>query len=113
MNVYNKSTIIEFYKKHKEVKLALQVWYEEVELNQWKTPNALKQFYGGALSVLKNNRVVFNIKGNHYRLVASINYEKGWVFIKFIGKHNEYDKIDANSIDRFEPKPKTNPGTEN
>ncbi len=85
MNVYNKSSIIEFYKKHSDAKIPLQVWYEEIEFGTWKTPNELKQYYGGSLSVLKNSRVVFDIKGNDYRLVAAVNYENGWLFIKFIG----------------------------
>lgn len=106
MNIYNKSSIIEFYKKHSIAKIALEVWYEEVELKNWKSPNQLKQDYGGTVSVLKNSRAVFDIKGNDFRLVAVINYENGWLFIKFIGTHKEYDKIDANTIDVYKPKKK-------
>ena len=51
--------------------------------------------------IITNDRVVFNIKGNKYRLVASINYQKGWLFIKFIGTHSEYDKIDAATIEVY------------
>ncbi len=104
MNVYNKSSIIEFYKKHSDAKIPLQVWYEEIEFGTWKTPNELKQYYGGSLSVLKNSRVVFDIKGNDYRLVAAVNYENGWLFIKFIGTHKDYDRIDANTIDLYRKK---------
>lgn len=104
MNIYNKSSIIEAYKKHKNSRLSLEIWYEEVESKTWKTPNQLKQEYRGNISILKNGRVVFNIKGNDYRLVAAINYENGWLFIKFIGTHQEYDKIDANTIDVYKPK---------
>lgn len=93
--------------------MALEVWYEEMELHAWKTPNTLKLFYGGAVSILKNSRVVFDIKGNHYRLVAAINYEKGWVFIKFIGTHAAYDKTDANTIDLYRPKSKLSPKGDN
>jgi mRNA interferase HigB len=63
----------------------------------WRTPNDVKQTYINA-SILKNSRVVFNIKGNSYRLVAKFNFEKQWIFIRFIGTHDEYDKIDANTI---------------
>ena len=104
MNIYNKSSIIEAYRKHRNARLSLEIWYEEVESKTWKTPNQLKQEYRGNISILKNGRVVFNIKGNDYRLVAAINYENSWVFIKFIGTHQEYDKIDANSIDVYKPK---------
>jgi mRNA interferase HigB len=62
-----------------------------------KSPNEVKQTYGNA-SILKDGRIVFNIKGNSYRLVAKFNFEKQWVFIRFIGTHEEYDRIDANTI---------------
>jgi len=101
MNVYNKSSIIEFYKRHGVAKIPLQVWYEEIEFGTWKSPNELKRDYGGSVSILKNSRVVFNIKGNYYRLVAALNYENAWLFIKFIGTHKEYDRIDANTIDLY------------
>ena len=106
MNIYNKSSLIKFYSKVGAAKIALEIWYEEVESKIWKTPNQLKQEYRGNISVLKNNRVVFNIKRNDYSLVAAINYENKWLFIKFIGTHNEYDKIDANTIDQFKTKNK-------
>lgn len=62
-----------------------------------KNPNDVKKTYTNA-SILKNNRIVFNIKGNNYRLIVKFNFEKQWVFIKFIGTHLDYDKIDANNI---------------
>ena len=65
--------------------------------SDWKTPNEVKQTYANA-SILKDSRIVFNIKGNSYRLVAKFYYEKQWIFIRFIGTHEAYDKIDANSI---------------
>ncbi len=106
MNIYNKSSVIEFYEKHGDAKVPLEVWYEEVELKKWKSPNQVKQDYGGNVSILKNSRAVFDIKGNDYRIVAAVNYENGWVFIKFIGTHGEYDKIDANTINLYKPKKK-------
>lgn len=108
MNIYNKSSIIEFYAKHSDAKVPLEIWYEEVETKSWKTPNKLKAEYGGNVSVLRNNRAVFDIKGNDYRIVAVINYENGWLFIKFIGTHAAYDKIDANTVDLYKPKKRTN-----
>lgn len=106
MNVYNKSSIVEFYKTHASSKLPLQIWYEEMEAKFWKSPNKLKQDFGGNVSILKNGRAVFNIKGNDYRIVTTINYDFGWVFIKFIGTHKDYDKIDANTIDLYKSKTK-------
>lgn len=101
MNIYNKSSLIEFYKKHADAKIPLEVWHEELELKKWKSPNQLKQDYGGNVSILKNGRAVFGIKGNNYRIITAIHYEHGWVFIKFIGTHTEYDKVDANAIDLY------------
>lgn len=65
--------------------------------SEWRTPNYVKMTYANA-SILKDNRIVFNIKGNSYRLVAKFNFEKQWIFIRFIGTHTEYEKIDANTI---------------
>ena len=64
---------------------------------KWFSPNDVKQTYINA-SILKDSRVVFNVKGNSYRLVVKFNYEKQWAFIRFIGTHAEYDNIDANTI---------------
>jgi mRNA interferase HigB len=63
----------------------------------WKSQNDVKNTYAN-VSILKDNRVVFIIKGNAYRLVAKFNFEKQWIFIRFIGSHTDYDKIDANTI---------------
>ena len=65
--------------------------------SNWERPNDVKETFVNA-SVMKNNRIIFNIKGNSYRLVAKFNYEKQWIFVKFIGTHSEYNKIDANTI---------------
>ncbi|MEI8226476.1 MAG: type II toxin-antitoxin system HigB family toxin, partial [Bacteroidota bacterium] len=75
----------------------LKTWYDTAMSSDWKSPNEVKKTYVHA-SILKNNRIVFNIKGNSFRLVAKFNFEKQWVFIKFIGTHIEYNKIDANMI---------------
>ena len=92
-----KRTIHEFWEIFPDSKDYLETWYETVKGAEWKTPNDIRQFYA-TVSILKNSRVVFNIKGNDYRLVAKINYEKQWLFIRFIGTHKEYDKIDADNI---------------
>ena len=65
--------------------------------SDWRTPAYVKKTYVNA-SILKDSRIVFNIKGNAYRLIAKFNFEKQWVFIRFIGSHKEYDKIDADTI---------------
>ncbi|HEX8515802.1 MAG TPA: type II toxin-antitoxin system HigB family toxin [Bacteroidia bacterium] len=113
MNIYNRSSIIEFYTKHGDAKIPLEVWYEEVGSKKWKSPNQLKQDYGGSVSILKNSRAVFDVKGNDYRVITAINYENGWVLIKFIGTHREYDNIDADTVDMYKPKKKKKTKTDN
>ncbi len=76
---------------------ALDDWYANVKRAVWKEPADIKAKYGSA-SILKNRRAVFNICGNSYRLVVKINYVKGVVFIRFIGSHAAYDKIDADEV---------------
>ncbi len=91
-----KRTIKEFWIKYPETKEYLQTWYQTVKNAEWEKPSDIKQFYS-TVSILKNSRVVFNIKGNDFRLVAKINYEKQWLFIRFLGSHKD-NKIDANNI---------------
>jgi mRNA interferase HigB len=92
-----KRTLRAFWEKYPDSKEYLETWYETVKEAVWSSPNDIKEFYATA-SILKNSRVVFNIKGNAYRLVVKINYKKQWVFIRFIGTHKDYNKIDANTI---------------
>ena len=75
----------------------LKVWYQEMKKVEWKHSNDVKKKYGSA-SIIGNNRIVFNICGNKYRLVVKVNYETQWMFIRFIGTHKEYDLIDASII---------------
>jgi len=95
--IFVKSTLKLFWEKYPDSEQYLKTWYDTALNSDWKSPNDVKRIYANA-SILKDNRIVFNIKGNSYRLVAKINFEKQWIFIKFIGNHNQYDKIDANTI---------------
>jgi len=95
--VIAKSVLHNFWVKHPDSKDYLLVWYDTVLKSVWRTPAEIKKRYGAA-SILKNGRVVFNKKGGSYRLVARINFKKQWIFIRFIGTHKEYEKIDANTI---------------
>jgi mRNA interferase HigB len=79
------------------VKVALDAWYREVRRADWRKPTDLKRDFGTA-SMVGNNRVVFNIKGNDYRLVTGINYRCRIIFIKWIGTHRDYDKIDVGTV---------------
>lgn len=84
-------------KHQKAVKSRLDAWYAEASKAEWKTTAELKSQYGSA-SIVSAERVVFNIKGNEYRLVVSIDYHFQAVFIKWIGTHQEYDKIDVEKV---------------
>ena len=95
--IFSKGTLRCFWDKHPDSEQYLKTWYDTVMNSAWRTPADVKQTYINA-SILKNSRVVFNIKGNTYRLVAKVNYEKQWLFIRFIGTHEEYDSIDAENI---------------
>jgi mRNA interferase HigB len=83
--------------KYRDSKQSLESWYSEAKKDKWKDSSDIKHKYGTA-SILRNNRVVFNIKGNKYRLVVKINYRIGGIFIRFIGTHEEYNKINAEEI---------------
>ena len=87
----------EFWTKHPDSEQPLRAWYKETEIADWKKPNDIIKLYRTA-SILSSNRVVFNIKGNDYRLITTINYDYKVVYIRFIGTHKEYDRINAEDI---------------
>lgn len=97
MRVIAKRTLREFWTKHADCEQQLKAWYRETEKAAWQTINDLKREYPNA-SILRNNRIVFNIKGNDYRLIVKFNFEFQIGWIQFIGTHSEYDKTDANKI---------------
>ena len=97
MRVIAKSTLREFWGKHADCEQQLKAWYQETEKANWKSFNELKKEYPSA-SFLKDNRVVFNIKGNTYRLIVKFNLDCQICWIRFFGTHAEYEKIDPNSI---------------
>ena len=95
--IFSKSTLREYWETHPESEQYLKTWYDTAMSSDWKNPNDIKMTYASA-SILKNSRIVFNIRGNSYRLVTKFNFEKQWIFVRFIGTHEEYNKIDANTI---------------
>ena len=99
MRIIAKRTLKAFYEQpdYADSKSALEAWHYEVSKQQWSNPNEIKAQYRSA-SIVGNNKVVFNICGNKYRLIVSINYPAGIVFIKFIGTHKAYDKIDIEEL---------------
>ena len=103
MNIYNRSSLISFYEKHPDCKETLEKWYHDVLSKQWKKPGDVTNDFNTSRTV-KNHRVIFKINLNDYRLIAEVNYLKSWVFIKFIGTHAEYNKVDATKIDLYTSK---------
>lgn len=87
-----------FWLQHPDAEQPLKAWFEEASKASWMQPSDIKAQYRSA-SILKNRRVVFNIKGNDYRLVVAVAYRLQIVYVKFIGTHPQYDAIDANTIE--------------
>ncbi len=94
MRIIARSTLVAFWEKHRESEQQLRAWFHEATRARWKTPAHIKEKYRNA-SILKGRRVVFNICGNRSRLLCEILYGQEIVFIKFVGTHEEYDAIDA------------------
>ena len=98
MNLVAVKFLRAFWEKHPDAEQPLKSWADEVKKASWKQPAEIKEQYRSA-SILKNRRVVFNIKGNDYRLIASVAYRFQAVYIKFIGTHAQYDRIDAATVE--------------
>jgi mRNA interferase HigB len=103
VRIVARSTLTRFVDKldgHKDqraVKTALDSWFQEVRQAEWKNSSEVKASYAHA-SIIGADRVVFNIKGNAYRLVVAVNYARGTLFIKWLGTHKEYNKIDVRTV---------------
>ena len=97
MRVIAKKILRDFWGKYSDSEEQLKIWYKEATKAKWTSPNDIKNEYPNA-SILKSGRVVFNICGNKFRLITQINYLRQWVFVRFIGTHNDYDRINADKI---------------
>ena len=97
MRIITLKTLRLFWEQHPDAQQALQAWYRDAKRATWHTPADIKNVYRNA-SIVGNNRAVFNIRGNQYRLVVAINYTHGIVYIRFIGSHDDYTTIDATTI---------------
>ena len=99
MRVIAVSTLRAFWERYPDAEQPLKAWHEEVRHATWSQPADIKAQYRSA-SVLKNRRVVFNIKGNNYRLIVAVAYRLQVVYVKFVGTHQEYDAVDAQTVER-------------
>lgn len=97
MRIIARRTLRDFWENYSDAEQPLRVWFAQVKKAEWKTPTDVKVDYSNA-SIVANNRVVFNIKGDHYRLVTAVNYDYGIVYIRCIGTYREYGKIDVTTI---------------
>lgn len=99
MRVLSRAVLKEFWDQpqYSDSEQKIKAWYDEAKHASWHTPQDIKALYGNA-SFIANNRVVFNIHGNKYRLIVAINYKFSMCYIRFIGTHVQYDKIDATTI---------------
>jgi len=97
VRIIARKALREFWEQHPDAEQALRAWYHDVNGAAWRTPADIRGVYRNA-SFVANNRVVFNVKGNQYRLVVAIIYQHGVVYIRFVGTHQEYDRIDAATV---------------
>jgi mRNA interferase HigB len=97
MRIVALSTLRAFWLKHPDAEVPLRAWYTLASRANWKTPNQIKSAYRAA-SFVGSSRVVFNIKGNDYRLVVLVRYDKGLMFVRFVGTHAQYDRTDVTTV---------------
>ena len=105
MRLFNRATLRDFWRRHPDVQQSLRAWLAEVEKGSWTGPAKVRARYRTA-DFIGNDRIIFNIGGNKYRLIVMVRYAKptskpplsGMVFVRFLGTHAEYDKIDAAKI---------------
>ena len=97
VRIISRKALRDFWARHPNAEEPLRSWFDDARRATWRTPNEIKSVYRNA-SFVGNNRVVFNIKGNDYRLVVAINYTAGIVYIRFVGTHAQYDRIDVATV---------------
>ncbi len=97
MRILARKALVAFWSLHPDAKTNLEAWYHEAKGASWASSADIKALYRSA-SIIGKSRVVFNICGNKYRLVVQINYSLHVIYIRFIGTHKEYDRIDVGSV---------------
>lgn len=97
MHIIARPELMKFWKKHPDAETPLKLWFKKVKQAKWDTPNDLKKHFPTA-DYVGNNRIVFDIKGNKYRIIVLAFFKGQKIFIRFVGTHAEYDKINATAI---------------
>ncbi|WP_108867391.1 type II toxin-antitoxin system HigB family toxin [Aquimarina aquimarini] len=97
MKVFSRGTLRDFWDEYPDSKISLIAWYEIFSKRKFSNPNEIKSLFGSA-DFVGDNKIVFNICGNKYRLIVKFRYQAQFALIQFIGTHKEYDKIDVNDL---------------
>jgi mRNA interferase HigB len=98
VRIFNRATLVAFWTRHRDAEAPLRAWFGEVERAAWKGPAEIRRRYAAA-DFVGSDRVVFNVGGNKYRLIVAVKYAPLFcVYIRFIGTHAEYDRIDAATV---------------
>ena len=97
MRIIALKALQDFWEKHPQAEVPLRAWHAIASRSGWESPADVKADYRAA-SFLRGNRVVFNIKGNDFRLVVAVHYNRGLIFVRFVGTHQQYDRINAEEI---------------
>jgi mRNA interferase HigB len=97
MRIIALKALRDFWEMHPQAEVPLRAWHAIASCADWRSPADVKAAYRSA-SFLKGNRVVFNIKGNEFRLIVAVHYNRGLIFVRFVGTHRQYDRINAEDI---------------
>ena len=97
MRIIARKTLRIFWEKHADAEMSLRAWFHEAKVAKWKNFQQIKKLYPAA-DVRLNNRVIFDIKGNRYRLIAKIHYNTGIVYLRFVGTHEQYSRINPDTV---------------
>ena len=98
MQVIARRTLKQFWQRHPQAKGPIRVWFALASKARWKSPNDIKRQFRGSVDFVGDNRVIFDLGGNKYKLVAYVSYQFGRLLVKFIGTHSEYDRIDPETV---------------
>ena len=98
MQIIAKSTLKRFWSKHNQAETPLRAWYATVDAAEWRSPADVKAMFGANVDFVADNRLIFDISGNKYRLIVRVSYTYKRVLIKFVGTHKDYDTIDPETV---------------
>jgi mRNA interferase HigB len=101
MRVVSPKVLREFGEKHPDAGRALEHWTALVKAGNWESSADVKRTFGGSVDFVPNNRAIFDIKGNDYRMIVEINFRRRAVFVRFLGTHSEYDRVDAATVKMY------------